>query len=234
LIQQVIYFAPPLVLAVVLHEIAHGYAAFLLGDPTAKKLGRLSLNPLKHIDPVMTLLLPGLLLALNSPILFGGAKPVPFNPMYFKNPRWGLIFVAAAGPATNIGLAVISFGLVVLLNRSSFIQSTLPAPLLALLFFWGLAGVMINLVLALFNLIPIPPLDGGKIAVGLLPRALAVQVAKLERWGLIIVFALLFSGGISSYLGPALRYTTMSLCNELFEEGKCPLLSGNMFAEENP
>lgn len=222
MLEKLLIFAPPLIVAVVLHEIAHGYVAYLLGDPTAKKLGRLSLNPIRHIDPMMTLMLPGLLLLMGSPILFGGAKPVPVNPLFFKNPRRGLVLVALAGPLTNIVLAALSFALVVLLNRSEAIQAVLPATLLWILLFWGLTGVMINLVLALFNLLPVPPLDGGKIAVGLLPRAPALALARLEPWGLFIVFALLASGTVSTYLRPALVYTSKALCSELYEDGNCP------------
>jgi Zn-dependent protease len=222
MMEKLLIFAPPLILAVVLHEIAHGYVAYLLGDPTAKKLGRLSLNPIRHVDPMMTLLLPGMLLLMGSPILFGGAKPVPVNPLYFKNPRRGLVLVALAGPLTNIVLAALSFGLVIILNRSEIVQGLLPAAVLWILLFWGLTGVMVNLVLALFNLLPVPPLDGGKIAVGLLPRNPALALARLEPWGLFIVFALLASGVVSSYLRPALTYTTRAICSELYEDGNCP------------
>ncbi len=230
---QILLFGPPLIVAVVLHEIAHGYVAYLLGDPTAKKLGRLSLNPIRHIDPMMTIILPGLLILMHSPVLFGGAKPVPVNPLYFKNPRRGMVLVAIAGPATNIVLSALSFGFVMAINRYG---DNAPIPPILLVFFlmWGLSGVLTNLVLALFNLLPVPPLDGGRIAVGLLPTQAAIALAKLERWGLLIVFLLLSSGAISSYLDPAINFATRRLCNELFEDGRCPLLGGSPGSQENP
>jgi len=230
MLQNIFFFAPPLIFAVVLHEIAHGYVAYWLGDPTAKKLGRLSLNPIRHVDPFMTLLLPGLLLVMHSPVLFGGAKPVPVNPLYFKNPRYGIVLVALAGPLTNIVLALISFGAVVLANRSAFIQQILPAPVLLVILMWCLTGVLTNLVLAMFNLIPIPPLDGGKIAMGLLPHSLAVLLSKLETWGLLLMFLLLFSGSVSTYISPVVEFATTRLCNELYSDqsiGSCPLLRGD-------
>jgi len=227
--ENILIYAPPLILAVVLHEIAHGYVAYLLGDPTAKKLGRLSLNPIRHVDPVMTLLLPGILLLMHSPVLFGGAKPVPVNPLYFKNPRYGIVLVAVAGPLTNIFLALISFGLVVVINRTTLLQGIVPPSLLLLFLMWCLTGVLTNLVLAMFNLIPIPPLDGGKIAMGLLPHPLALMLARLEGWGLFILFALLSSGIVNSYLTPVINFASSRLCSELFTEEdaeNCPLFSG--------
>jgi Zn-dependent protease len=178
----------------------------------------------------MTLLLPGMLLAMHSPVLFGGAKPVPVNPLYFKNPRYGIVLVAIAGPLTNILLALASFGLVVLANRSTFIQQNVPAPILLIILMWCLTGVLTNLVLALFNLIPVPPLDGGKIAMGLLPHSLAVLLSKLENFGLLIMFLLLSSGTVSSYLYPVINFATTRLCSELYageSVGSCPLLQGN-------
>lgn len=231
-LSQFIILAPPLVIAVVLHEIAHGYVAYLLGDPTAKNLGRLSLNPIRHIDPMMTIVLPTLLVLFHSPVLFGGAKPVPINPLYFKNPRRGLVLVAVAGPLTNIVLALISFGLIAVVNRMHLIQKSLPPEVLQLLLLWGLFGMLTNIVLALFNLIPIPPLDGGKIAVGLLPKSLAIMLARLESIGLFIVFALLASGAVSSYLEPAIELATRKVCVELYGEAECPLL-GKAMANEN-
>lgn len=230
MLQSILIYAPPLILAVVLHEIAHGYVAYWLGDPTAKKLGRLSLNPIRHVDPFMTLLLPGMLMAMHSPVLFGGAKPVPVNPLYFKNPRYGIVLVAVAGPLTNLILSLLSFGAVVLINRSSFIQELLPAPVLLIVLMWCLTGVLTNLVLAMFNLIPIPPLDGGKIALGLLPQSLAVLLSKLENYGLILMFALLFTGSVSKYLSPVIGFATNRLCSELYSgevNGSCPLLRGD-------
>jgi Zn-dependent protease len=194
-------FAPPLMVAVILHEISHGYTAYRLGDPTAKMLGRLSLNPFRHVDPVMTLILPGLLILAGSPVVFGGAKPIPVNSGYFRNPRKGMMLVAAAGPLTNFFLAALSF----------LLLSLLPAlPHLPFLTFllraWLAISVLTNLVLATFNLVPVPPLDGGRIAVGLLPRPAAIKLARLEPYGLYIVFLLLYTGVIGWLLEPLVSF----------------------------
>lgn len=201
---------PPLFLAVLLHEVAHGYVAERLGDPTARRLGRITLNPLPHIDPVLTLLMPATLLLLGSPFVFGGAKPVPVNPLHFRNPRRGMAYVALAGPVTNFLLATVLW--VVLLGlrllpiseTSGFPPAALAA--LGLLVLWVEHGVLINIVLGTFNLLPIPPLDGGRIAVGFLPIDLARRWAKLERWGLLIVIILLSSGTVARILDPIIRF----------------------------
>lgn len=191
----------------ILHEVAHAYCAYRLGDPTAKLQGRLSFNPLVHIDPVLTLLLPGLLVYFGSPVIFGGAKPVPFNPMYFKNPRKGMVYVALAGPLSNILLAAIAYPLFYMLAHTSlgswlyFFAPMIFSLLLVLLF----QGVLVNLVLALFNLLPVPPLDGGRIAVGLLPLKLARPLARLEPYGFFVVVLLLYSGLVETLLGPVLQ-----------------------------
>src|SRR3954471_20274436 len=161
----------PVVIAVTFHEAAHGFVARFLGDDTAWKLGRVSLNPVKHIDPVGTILLPGLLLLLRSPFLFGYAKPVPVNFRALRNPRSGMIWVAAAGPAMNIALATLAalgFHLV------GYLPETAAK--------WGFenlkSALIINVVLAVFNMFPLPPLDGGRIAVGLLPNPLSSAFAR--------------------------------------------------------
>lgn len=207
---NVLVLAPPLLVAVILHEVAHGWVAERLGDPTARALGRITLNPIKHIDPVMTLLLPGLLILSGSPIIFGGAKPVPINPGYFKNPRKGMVWVALAGPAVNIVLASICYLLVMALDKMNA-DVVNHSAIVLLVGAWLIYGVVINLVLALFNLFPVPPLDGGRIAVGLLPLSMARSLAKLERWGLLIVFLLLYSGVIDAYLGPIIKYVITRL-----------------------
>jgi Zn-dependent protease len=174
----------PVLVAVTFHEAAHGFVARFLGDDTASHLGRVSLNPFRHIDPFGTILLPGLLLLARSPFLFGYAKPVPVNFRALRYPRSGMVLVAAAGPAMNIGLAIIaalSFHLVVYLPAIAAQWTALNLK----------NALIINVVLAVFNLFPIPPLDGGRIAVGLLPNILARQLARLEHYGLMILIGLI-------------------------------------------
>jgi Zn-dependent protease len=158
----------------------------------------------------MTIIVPAMLILSGSPIIFGGAKPVPVNPMRFKNPRTGMAWVAVAGPITNFILAFICY-LFVILGQNSNILQILPGFLGGILFLWASYGVIINLVLAVFNLIPVPPLDGGRIAVGLLPRTAANALAKLERWGLLIVVLLLMSGFVDSVLGPTIDFAINAL-----------------------
>lgn len=162
-----------LVMSVVLHEMAHGYAANWLGDPTARLQGRLSANPLVHIDPLMSVIIPGLLVLSGSPFLFGAAKPVPYNPYNFTNQKWGEAIVAAAGPAMNIFLAFVFAGLVHFSGVLSLSET-----------FVGLAIniIILNIFLALFNLVPIPPLDGSKILPRLLPYALAMRYENFRFW----------------------------------------------------
>lgn len=162
-----------LVLSVVIHEMAHGYAANWLGDPTARLQGRLSANPLVHIDPLMSVILPGLLILSGSSFLFGAAKPVPYNPYNFTNQKWGEAIVAAAGPAANIFIAIV---FAVLLRSADILQ--LSATFMDL----GFKIIVLNIFLALFNLVPIPPLDGSKILPKLLPYSLALKYESFRRY----------------------------------------------------
>lgn len=181
----------PTIIAITLHEAAHGYAALALGDDTARNAGRLSLNPLRHVDRVGTIILPGILLIsqlLLPPhrisFMFGWAKPVPVSPWQFRDPRRGMALVAVAGPAMNFFLAWVA----ALLMPETSVKGTLDAAFVQFLMYFMLS----NLVLGLFNLLPIPPLDGGRIAVGLLPLNMAIAWAKLERAGIFIVLGTVF------------------------------------------
>ena len=174
----------PLVIAITFHEAAHGFVAHRLGDNTAYDLGRVSFNPIRHIDPFGTLMMPAFLLLAHSPFLFGYAKPVPVNFRALRNPRIGMVLVALAGPATNIALALVAAAAFHALdfvpaNAAQWVADNLKNALL------------INIVLAIFNMMPIPPLDGGRVAVGLLPRALALPLARLEPFGMLILIGVL-------------------------------------------
>ena len=198
-IQLLSLYAIPAVLAITLHEAAHGYAAKRLVDLTAYQEGRITLNPIKHIDLIGTLVVPAvLLLATGGKIAFGWAKPVPVNFSALRNPKRDMLWVAAAGPGANLAMAIgwaLLFKLALTAPENYF-----SSPLLEM----SKGGILINLVLMVLNLIPVPPLDGGRIAISALPHAMAYNLAKLEPYGLLIIMLLMASGVLSSFMYPIL------------------------------
>ncbi len=202
---ELMILAPPLLLALTLHEYAHGVVAYGFGDPTAKAAGRLTLNPLKHLDPIGTLAF--------FFIKIGWAKPVPVNPGYFRNPKKDMLWVALAGPVTNLVLAVISALLAKTLwfIASLLTYSTLLEQILVPLSGMLIASVWINLVLCIFNFLPIPPLDGSRILVGLLPDNLARSYLKVEKYGFVLVLVLAFSGILSKIIMPIISFANSIL-----------------------
>jgi Zn-dependent protease len=175
----------PVIFAVTLHEAAHGFVANQLGDDTAKRLGRVSFNPLKHVDPLGTILLPAVLIMMHTRFLFGYAKPVPVNFGRLKPPRAGMVLVALAGPGTNVLLAIVS-------AAAFWAVGYVPAVAGEWLARNLINSVQLNVVLCVFNMIPLPPLDGGRVAVGLLPRALAWPLSRVEPYGVLILLLFLF------------------------------------------
>ncbi len=207
LLQRILVWILPVVFAITVHEVAHGWVAKKYGDNTADMQGRLTLNPIKHIDLIGTIIIPGLLLITGTGFIFGWAKPVPVDPRNFKNPRSDMAIVALAGPVSNLLMAVFW----ALIARVGVTIGAGTESISLPLIYTGVAGISINLVLALINLLPIPPLDGSRILTGLLPNYWAWQYNKLERFGFIILLILLST----NVLGMILAYP-MFIAQQVF------------------
>ncbi|MEP7276023.1 MAG: site-2 protease family protein [Betaproteobacteria bacterium] len=208
-LETIVLWVVPVVFAITLHEAAHGYVAKLFGDRTAEMLGRITLNPLKHIDPVGTLLVPGVLLALawinkSPPFVFGWAKPVPVNFGNLRNPKRDMIWVAAAGPGSNFLQALLWALLLVAVAPGSVWTSEG-------LFEMADIGFKVNLVLMALNLLPLPPLDGGRVLAGLLPHGAASALARVEPYGLFIILALLATGVLDDLMRPMMRIAASAI-----------------------
>lgn len=199
-VRELAIIAVPVLAAITVHEASHGYVAYLLGDPTAKNAGRLTLNPLKHLDPLGTLV-------LVMTRMIGWAKPVPVDPRYFSDPKRGMMLVSAAGPASNFAMALV-FALLyhVLFFYWGSMGNQASSAVFSPLVLMCQAGVVINLALGMFNLLPIPPLDGSKILAGVLPPDMAHGLLRLERYGFVIILVLALTGMIGKIIFPAIRY----------------------------
>lgn len=204
LLTNILMWIVPLALAIILHEVAHGWVANYFGDPTAKSLGRLTLNPISHIDPIGTVVVPGLLMVTGAPFLFGWAKPVPVMIHKLRNPRKDMIWVALAGPGANLLMAIAWTIIAKLVISFTDPSSTTHAFLIGVV----IRGIMINVVLMVFNLLPMLPLDGGRVVHGLLPQEVGDKFAMTEQYGMFIVVALLASGVLSSIISPPITYLT--------------------------
>lgn len=199
LAQRVAIWVLPVLFGITVHEAAHGWMARRLGDPTAMMLGRLTLNPLKHVDPVGTLLVPGILLLFGG-VIFGWAKPVPVTWQNLKQPKRDMALVALAGPSANLLMALLW---ALLVKLGAVVHDEL-AWVAEPLIFMGIAGIFINAILLVLNLFPLPPLDGGRVLAGLLPNPLAWKLGRIEPYGLIILLILLFTGVLGRLLWPAI------------------------------
>jgi len=202
LIQKIAVWSLPILFAITLHEVAHGWVASLFGDQTARFSGRLSLNPLKHIDPIGTVLLPLLMMAVSN-VIFGWAKPVPVDPRNLHHPQRDMVFVAIAGPFANFLMALFwagiqKIGMLAVLHDNTWLGTPLA--------YMGSAGVMINIVLLALNLLPLPPLDGAKVLSGFLPRKMAYYFSQMEPYSFFILILLLFSGALFYVMGPIIVF----------------------------
>jgi Zn-dependent protease len=206
--QRIAVTAIPMIFAITVHEAAHGYVARHFGDMTAQNLGRISLNPIRHIDPVGTILIPSLTMFFGG-IFFGWAKPVPVNFMKLHHPKRDMFWVAAAGPGANL---VMAFFWAMVIKFAVPIAGGFTAPLALM----GAAGILTNTVLMVLNLIPLPPLDGGRIAVSLLPQDLAVKYAQIERYGFIILIILLFTHILDKIMWPFVMVTLETIAKLFF------------------
>jgi len=199
-VQQILYtiaiWAVPVLLAITLHEAAHGWVANKLGDPTARQLGRITMNPLKHIDPMGTIVIPLVLVTLSG-FIIGWAKPVPVDPRHFKQPLLDMGLVALAGPMSNLFMAC-CWAILITVSASALSDSSMGFHLIQM----GKAGMTINIILMVLNLLPIPPLDGGRVLAGVLPRDIALSFMRIEPYGMWIILALLVSGILGQILWP--------------------------------
>lgn len=211
-IQTIAVWVLPIVFAVTVHEVAHGYVAYLLGDKTAKILGRLTLNPIKHIDPIGTIVLPAVLLLLNTGIILGWAKPVPINPYNFINYRRDSALVALAGPLANLLMAlawasIAKISYILLISGLSGVQAV---------YLMGMAGISINLMLMVLNLLPIPPLDGSHVIASLLPPRIAMRYSNISSFGFIILIFLIYFGLINIIVSPVIGFLYNFICKIFF------------------
>ncbi|WP_028387585.1 site-2 protease family protein [Legionella fairfieldensis] len=207
-IQRIIIWILPVLFAITLHEAAHAWVAYRLGDTTAKMAGRLSFNPLKHIDPVGTILIPILVLILSQfNFVFGWAKPVPINASLLRNPRRDMALATAAGPLANLLMAF----LWAICLKSGVMLNPRTSNIALFMLLTGQAGIIINLLFAYLNLIPIPPLDGGRIVASLLPIKQAIQYQKIEPYGIFIILALIFSGALGWLIRPPVNWSLSGL-----------------------
>ena len=202
--QQTLYtiaiWAVPVLFAITLHEAAHGWVASKLGDPTARQLGRITMNPIKHVDLVGTVIIPLVLALSRTGFIFGWAKPVPVDPRHFKQPLLDMALVALAGPVSNFVMAC-GWALVITSSKGMLADSSMAIHLMRA----GQAGMLINIVLMVLNLVPIPPLDGGRVVAGVLPKDIALAYMRIEPFGMWIIIALLFSGLLGKILWPVVQ-----------------------------